>query len=124
LLAQAVLRGQTRGYRHHPQLLRFKMRSSPVAAIAEYLRVVHAESTRRDYSFEAAKIHHARDSGFMTVTRGQLQYEWNRLMAKLEARDPEWKGQLSGVKRPAPHPLFRVVPGDIEAWERPTFREE
>ena len=44
LLAQAVLRGRTRGYRHHPQLARFRDVASPCGGIAQYLRVVHAES--------------------------------------------------------------------------------
>ena len=37
LLAQAVLRGETRGYRHHPQLARF----DDVGAIAQYLSLIH-----------------------------------------------------------------------------------
>ena len=40
LLAQSVLRGATRGYRQHPQLVRFRRRPSPTGAIAEYLRAV------------------------------------------------------------------------------------
>jgi hypothetical protein len=35
LLAQAVLTGKTKGYVHHPQLLRFQEQSSPVGFIAE-----------------------------------------------------------------------------------------
>jgi hypothetical protein len=26
---------------------------------------------------------------------------------------------LDRVRRPEPHPLFRIVPGAIEPWERP-----
>jgi len=33
LLARAVLRGLTRGYRHHPQLLRFQAHAAPRSAI-------------------------------------------------------------------------------------------
>jgi hypothetical protein len=40
LLAQKVLRGRTRGYRHHPQLARFRAQADPVASIARYLRAV------------------------------------------------------------------------------------
>ncbi len=54
----------------------------------------------------------------MTVTRGQLLYEWDHLLAKVKARDPEGCRQLAAVKRPQPHPLFRVVPGAVEEWER------
>ncbi len=44
LLARAVLAGRTRGYRRHPQLLRFQAQLAPVSFLAEYLRAVHTES--------------------------------------------------------------------------------
>ena len=118
LLAQAVLRGRTKGYRHHPQLERFRGRPSPTGAIAEYLRVVHAESVRRGYRFEARKIARARDSGPIPVTRGQLEHEWEHLMTKLAKRDPERRAGLGRVRRPKPHPSFRIVPGGAASWER------
>ena len=37
LLAQKVLQGATRGYRHHPQLTRFRAQKRPIDAIAAYL---------------------------------------------------------------------------------------
>lgn len=118
LLAQAVLRGQTNGYVHHPQLVRFRKQPSPVGAIAEYLWVVHDESVRRGYRFVGKRISHARDSGVITVTRGQIQHEWNHLMTKLASRDPERRAQLKRVRRPVPHPLFQIVPGGVENWEK------
>ncbi|HQT25728.1 MAG TPA: pyrimidine dimer DNA glycosylase/endonuclease V, partial [Burkholderiales bacterium] len=36
LLAQAVLRGETQGYRNHPQLDRFRNAEAPLAAISSY----------------------------------------------------------------------------------------
>lgn len=122
LLAQAVLRGHTRGYTHHPQLERFSGCSSPLGSIAEYLRGVHAESVRRGYTFLAPKIGRAGYTGRLTVTRGQLLYEWQHLMAKLASRDPVWRVKLEKVARPAAHPLFRIVPGDVESWERPRHK--
>ena len=56
LLAQAVLREETRGYRQHPQLERFKRHPTPLAAIARYLQAVQAEATRRGYAFDVNKI--------------------------------------------------------------------
>ncbi len=38
LLAQRVLAGSTRGYRNHPQLVRFRQAAEPFGAIASYLR--------------------------------------------------------------------------------------
>jgi hypothetical protein len=118
LLAQAVLKGRTIGYRHHPQLLRFSEQTSPIAAIAEYLRGVHAEATRRGYQFAAAKIDRATGLGQLTVTRGQIQLEWHHLLGKLRRRDPEWHARVATVTNPRPHPLFRVVRGRVAPWER------
>lgn len=118
LLAQAVLRGRTIGYRHHPQLQRFRAQPSPVGAIADFLRSVHAESVNRGYMFEARKISSARAAGVIAVTRGQMMHEWSHLMAKLAIRDPELHDRLAHVRRPQTHPSFRVVPGDVETWEK------
>ncbi len=56
LLAQAVLRGKTKGYTRHPQLIRFQALHSPVTGIATYLRFVHEESLQRDYHFDSSRI--------------------------------------------------------------------
>src|SRR5277367_3724614 len=56
LLARAVLRGQTRGYRHHPQLERFRAHASPRRAISAYLAAIHSEATERGYTFDKGKI--------------------------------------------------------------------
>jgi len=118
LLAQAVLKGETNGYTRHPQLLRFRERSSPVGFIAEYLRGVHEEAVNRGYQFAVAKISRSRAPGHLAVTRGQLEFEWHHLMEKLRVRDPEWLSRLSTVKTPKPHSLFRVVRGDVAQWEK------
>lgn len=60
LLAQKVLRGLTRGYTNHPQLIRFRAHPQPLEAVAAYL------------------------SGLAACV----------------------------------HPLFEVVPGAIEPWEK------
>ena len=118
LLAQAVLRGRTNGYRHHPQLERFRAQPSPLGAIADYLRSVHAEAVRRGYAFASRKVSLARGSGLIAVTRGQLMHEWSHLMAKLAIRDPDLRGRLARIGRPQSHPSFRVVSGDVETWEK------
>jgi len=118
LLAQAVLRGRTKGYVHHPQLERFRSRPSPVGAIADYLRVVHAESMRRGYRFDARRIARVRSSGSIAATRGQLEHEWQHLMKKLSTRDPERWDRFARLRRPKPHPSFRIVAGGIARWEK------
>src|SRR6185295_19223098 len=104
LLAQAVLRGRTRGYKHHPQLERFRAHASPRLAINAYLAAVHAEATARGYSFARS-------------TRGQMNYEWRHLRRKLALRSPALLGKLRHVKRPSAHPLFRSRPGPVADWE-------
>ena len=118
LLAQKVLKGETRGYQHHPQLDRFKSQRDPVAAVASYLDLVAGEATQRGYHFDATKIAPTRIRGKIPVTDGQLAYEWKHLLAKLKRRSPEaWK-RIKDVSSPEPHPLFRLVPGDVEPWEK------
>ncbi len=118
LLAQAVLRGGTAGYRHHPQLLRFREQPSPVGLIAGYLRGVHVEAVARGYRFAAGKIGRRRAEGAIPVTRGQLAFEWRHLLAKLRTRDAGHHARLSRLRAPRPHPLFLVVPGGVAPWER------
>ena len=118
LLAQAVLQGRTKGYVHHPQLVRFREHASQVGFIAQYLRVVHAEALSRGYRFAHGKISRSRAAGQLLVTRGQLDFEWLHLMDKLRTRDPARRATLISLKAPEPHPLFRVVRGDIAHWER------
>jgi len=118
LLAQAVLKGATKGYVHHPQLLRFQNQASPVGLIAEYLRVVHDEALKRSYHFAAKRISRAQADGNLIVTRGQLDFEWHHLMEKLMTRDPKRRSRLLKVRRPQSHPLFRVVRGSVAPWEK------
>ncbi len=113
LLARAVLRGRTRGYRHHPQLDRFRARRDPVAALDRYLSRVLDEARARGYGFDARKIRYAAAGPRFPVTAGQIRFEWRRLRAKILAR-------TGRVPRgpPAPHPSLVVVPGPAEPWER------
>lgn len=119
LLAQAVLRGTTRGYTRHPQLERFREHPDPAAAIAAYLAAVHAEATARGYSYDASKFPAlAGPPATIAVTEGQLDREWTHLCGKLAARSPAVLARWQQVKRPEPHPLFREVAGPVASWER------
>ncbi len=118
LLAQAVLAGLTRGYRNHPQLARFRAHRHPAAAIAVYLRHVADESEERGYHFDRSKLPSKSTSSKVAVSEGQLQFEWQHLMAKLRERDPARHDRLTEIVAPDPHPSFRLVPGPIADWER------
>ena len=119
LLARAVLRGETRGYRNHPQLERFRAHGAPLKAIDWYLRAVHAEAVARGYSFDASKFVRVRSCAPTSVTAGQLQYEWDHLLRKLAVRNPALHERWRATLAPDCHPLFRPCPGPIAAWERP-----
>lgn len=119
LLAQAVLREETRGYRNHPQLERFKQHPTPLAAIARYLQAVQAEASQRGYAFDAQKIRSHDAAAPLSVTSGQLEYEWAHLMRKLQTRNPAVHQQWLSIQSPEVHPLFTVLNGPIESWERP-----
>jgi hypothetical protein len=118
LLAQAVLRGETRGYRNHPQLDRFRSHSAPLAAMSLYLKAIHAEAGSRGYSFDKSKIRPARKEVTLCVTSGQMEYEWTHLLAKLKVRNPALCRRWRAIMVPAPHPLFKVRAGSVESWER------
>lgn len=118
LLANAVLRGQTRGYIHHPQLERFKAHPQPRLAINAYLAAVHAEATRRGYDFDRSKLGPVRLVQPIPISSGQLEHEWLHLAQKLATRNPATLAQWSGLPTPACHPLFRRRPGPIASWER------
>src|ERR1044072_8243633 len=88
LLAQKVLRGKTKGYRHHPQLIRFQAQAKPVAAVAAVLNGVHEEATRRGYQFDRSKIARFQGNIRLDETDGQLRYEWEHLRQKQKRRAP------------------------------------
>lgn len=150
LLAQKVLRGLTRGYTNHPQLIRFRAHPQPLEAVAAYLSGLADEADARGYSFNRALIGAGEDDAgensagkngtgkncadkaespyasvvLIPVPLGQLEYELAFLQHKVAGRDPEWEHLLSerlaarGELEACAHPLFEVVPGAIEPWEK------
>lgn len=118
LLAREVLRGRTVGYRHHPQLARFRECPSPRLAINRYLALVHAEAQGRGYAFDRTKLGRPVPAPRIRVTDGQRDYEWDWLLGKLRTRAPAVYRRHRDVAVPAVHPQFRVVPGPVAEWER------
>lgn len=130
LLAQKVLQGNTNGYKNHSQLIRFKQSINPIKYISLYLMEIWKESDRRGYNFNPDKITdqnifitYPTDIIRLEVTKGQLVFEINHLQKKLFKRDFAQavinleKERLS-LNFPKPHPLFEVIDGDIELWEK------
>jgi len=117
LLARAVLEGRTRGYRRHPQLLRFREHPDPLGAIDAYLQVVFEEASRRKYTFDSSKVNRSVRAKPIPVTNGQLDYEWRHLLEKLKTRAPSLYHRLRRLEEIDPHPLMKLVPGPIASWE-------
>lgn len=118
LLALHVLRGQTKGYTNHPQLLRFKNHSLPIAAISAYLHMIVDEAESRNFSFKREKLEPFFLVEPLTVTSEQIRYETQHLKEKLKIRDVQKYMEYERVTELTAHPLFKVVPGDIESWEK------
>lgn len=119
LLAQNVLLGKTKGYKKHPQLLRFKRHENPTEALANYLHCVCDEAEKRSYTFNRDRICYPFNPSQppLYVTEGQLGYEWQHFLSKIKIRDPERFKYFYSTTIPEAHQLFTVVKGDIEAWE-------
>jgi len=117
LLAQKVLREETKGYKRHPQLKRFWGHPNPVGAIANYLIAVWEESKRRGYNFDKGKIGTVAPVEKIPVTRGQLKYEFDRLCDKLKSRNIVRYRELLSIKEIECHPIFEVIEGGVEEWE-------
>jgi hypothetical protein len=117
LLAQKVLKGETRGYKNHPQLTRFKQQPDPLASIAAYLHAVYEDAVQRGYQFDRTKISVAHQAPCIPTTTNQVAYEWKHLKAKLRVRNRAKYRELLRVRDPEPHPLFTIQEGDVETWE-------
>lgn len=118
LLARAVLSGSTRGYRRHPQLHRFQALDAPCPAIDAYLAAVFQEAESRGFRFDRSKLGPPCPPLRVPSTEGQLACEWRHLMAKLERRNPARHLELRSIAAPEAHPIFSIVPGPVEPWER------
>lgn len=117
LLARKVLMGETRGYRNHPQLIRFRNSRNPIDAIDSYLSVILGEANSRGYKFDASKINVTAKFEKIAVTRGQIEYETMHLKRKLAKRDPDALIRLNNADEIIPSSIFEVCPGEIEDWE-------
>lgn len=120
-------------------------RPCPREAVAAYLSGLADEADARGYSFNRALIGAGEEGasentadknsadkaenpyasvGRIPVPLGQLEYELAFLRHKVAGRDPEWEHQLRehlaarGELAVCAHPLFEVVPGAIEPWEK------
>jgi len=114
-------------YYNHPQLLRFKQTSDPIKYIGLYLHEIFIEADKREYKFDRNKIYgDMYTSPQLTVTKGQLIFEFNHLQKKLNDRDwGKWEEneRSRSINSFSPfdikvNPIFKVIEGDVESWEK------
>lgn len=117
LLALKVLQGGTIGYKNHPQLIRFKSTTDPVAALASYLNEIYLEAKTRNYKFNKEKIPKLDFDAKMPLNSEQLNYELQHLKRKLNIRCLEKFKEIENLKKLDPHPIFHIKQGGIENWE-------
>ena len=119
LLAKKVLEGKTKGYTNHPQLDRFKASEDKISYIKAYLLAIVYEAESRGYNFQAAKVGLLKKKlKTIKVNSGQVAYEFSHLLKKLKIRDEKLYKQFKKISKPLLHPLFKVVKGEIEKWEK------
>ena len=118
LLAKKVLQGRTKGYKNHPQLLRFKTLDDSINAISLYLKNVQLEAKHRHYNFNADKLSSNITKIVIPVTAGQVNFEFRHLLDKLKYRDSVRYENLLNIDKIEVNPIFRIVPGGVEKWEK------
>ena len=118
LLAKKVLQNKTKGYKKHPQLVRFKNHPSSITAINSYLKGVFEEAEKRNFNFDSTKIGPIKNISKISVSSGQVSFEFKHLLKKLKIRDPVQYTLLKDKKKITVHPLFKKVHGNIERWEK------
>jgi len=117
LLAQKVLMGETKGWRKHPQLDRFKGHPDPVSAIGFYLHYVYEEGNRRGYNFKKEKINREPTKiQKIKVSREWVLLEFKQLKQRLKIRNPEKYRQLLKVGEIELHPIFRYGRRSCSLW--------
>jgi len=120
ILALKVIKGLTKGYRNHPQLHRFRASRDPLKAINTYIYYIWLEGCSRGYRFSSDKFDAALidPSIRITISDAQVRYEVLHLIRKIYIRSRGWLERIAGNRCFNPHPIFQVVPGDIEPWEK------
>lgn len=118
LLAKAIIEGNTSAYEKHPQMIRFNRAKNKDALINQYLSHVLKEANKRKFNFDKSKIKNIKTKEKIKVTKGQVLYEFIHLKKKLEYRDVDKYKELEKIKFPELNPVFELVEGDIEHWEK------
>ena len=124
----ALNQGSSHGDWNHSALHRFKKYNKQYPGgkdtmdlINSYMDIVYKESLRRGFNYDNTLYSDKpiRQINKIPVNRKQVIYEMERLSDKLEKRESYNKhNKLMESVIPKLHPLFYMVNGDIEDWEK------
>jgi len=120
LLAQKVFEGETKGYKHHPQLIRFLNTQNPLVHIGCYLSDLVIEANKRGYRFDESKIKMPcnQRKNSIKVNSEQIEYEFSLLKTKLKQRDNSKYEEICTESKIKLNRAFVKRKGSIEEWER------
>jgi len=129
LLAQMVLLGRTNSWKNHPQLIRFQNHKKPIYAIGFFLLKLWEEARKRGYNYNISKIIKlAKKVKPIEVTKGQILFEFNNLKERLKRRSQVKFKEIQNLEKleiyPKPHPLFIVIDGEVEPWEKSYWKKQ
>jgi len=108
LLAKKVLEGETRGYRNHPELERFKEHREPQRAINAYLCEIWKEAKRRNYDFDKSKFVPTGLKERIPIDPKRVSFEFGHLLKKLKMRSPEKYREIRALRGIEVNPVFEV----------------
>lgn len=121
LLAKKVLQGKTKGYTNHPQIKRFKDSTNAIQSINFYLFQIFDEAIERGYGFDKKKIDIEKAKEYkkdIKVSDGQLKYEFNHFLNKINKRNHKRYLLLKNEKKIEINKTFKKIKGKIADWEK------
>ena len=122
LLALNVLQGKTKGYKHHPQLERFKQCINPIESISDYLHFIVDEADLRGYTYNRHKLlTRNANTEIISICYGQLVFECTHLRNKILTRNVKEIARISDdIELVNLHPMFTLNYDSFtpERWER------
>lgn len=94
------------------------MHRDPISAINHYLLFLYNEASMRGFAFDKSKLKPGTAASKIPVTAGQMIFEIEHLKKKLWKRNRLRYFSLKKINIPEANPLFKVIKGDKEKWEK------
>lgn len=89
---------------------------------------IYEEARKRSYCYNKSKIVKAAEKVEpIKITKGQILYEFHILKERVKGRDPKKYKEVLELerkgRRPKSHPLFVVIEGEVEPWEKSYWKK-